>query len=94
MMRIMVSNAGSGPPPGVTHPDDTPGCAKAIAGSPPTKLTRYWNTFCLSAPAEYQFGNEPRVDDTLRAQCIDTFDPSVAKKVQITERRSIAARSV
>jgi Carboxypeptidase regulatory-like domain len=84
--NFAAGNAGPGLPAGVTRPNYTPGCAKTISGSPINKLTKYFNTSCFTVPAAYQFGNEPRVDDTLRAQGIDNFDLSVAKKVAITER--------
>ena len=91
--NFAAGNAGPGLPAGVTRPNYTPGCTKSIAGSPINKLTKYFNTSCFAAPAAYQFGNEPRVDDQLRAEGIDNFDLSVAKKVQITERAGFEFRA-
>jgi hypothetical protein len=88
---FVAGNAGPGLPAGVTRPNYVPnatGCngSKSEPGSPLHKLNKYFNTACFAPPAAYQFGNEPRVDDQLRAQGIDNFDLSVAKKVSITER--------
>jgi hypothetical protein len=94
--NFAAGNAGPGLPAGVTRPNYVPtnvtstgaacNATKSVPGSPVNKLTKYFNTACFVAPAAYQFGNEPRVDDQLRAQGIDNFDLSVAKKVAITER--------
>ncbi len=88
--NFAAGNAGPGLPAGVTRPNYNPtaaGCTgKSEPGSPINKLTKYFNTACFSAPAAYQFGNEPRVDDQLRAEGIDNYDLSLAKKVAITER--------
>jgi hypothetical protein len=91
--NFAAGNAGPGLPAGVTRPNYTPGCNRVIDGSPLAKLSKYFNTSCFSAPAAYQFGNEPRVDPVLRAQGIDNFDLSVGKKVGITERTSFEFRA-
>jgi hypothetical protein len=96
--NFAAGNAGPGLPAGVTRPNYVPtatGCNgnKSIAGSPINKLSKYFNTSCFAAPGPYQFGNEPRVDNTLRAQGIDNFDLSVAKKVAITERFNFEFRA-
>jgi hypothetical protein len=83
--NFAVGFAGPGLPAGVTRPNYTAGCTRAISGSPISKLTKYFNTSCFAAPAAYQFGNEPRVDPTLRAEGVDNLDLSLAKKVLITE---------
>jgi Carboxypeptidase regulatory-like domain/TonB-dependent Receptor Plug Domain len=93
-----AGNAGPGLPAGVTRPNYLPnatGCnaTKSMPGDPINKLNKYFNTACFAAPAAYQFGNEPRVDDTLRAQGQNNFDISMAKKVQIVERASFEFRA-
>ncbi|HEY0263138.1 MAG TPA: carboxypeptidase regulatory-like domain-containing protein [Granulicella sp.] len=76
-----AGNAGPGLPAGVTRPNRVAGCDPVIGGSPKSKLGKYFNTACYTVPGPYEYGNEPRVDPTLRAQGQNNFDLSVAKKV-------------
>ena len=80
--NFAAGNAGPGLPAGVSRPDYVPGCNKVIPGSPKTKLAKYFNTACFVKSSEYAYGNEPRVDSTLRAQGINNFDLSASKKVE------------
>ena len=91
--NFAAGNAGPGLPAGVTRPNYTAGCDRTVSGSPINKLTHYFNTSCFTVPSPYTFGNEPRVDPVLRAQGIDNFDLSLAKKVQISERTNFEFRA-
>jgi len=73
---------------GGSRPNFAPGCIASVAGPAATKLgnpndssaLRWFNTACFSAPADFTFGNEPRVDPQLRSQGINNFDFAMFKK--------------
>jgi hypothetical protein len=88
-----AGNAGPGLPAGVSRPDYVAGCNKTIDGAPKTKLTKYFNTACFVKSNDFAFGNEPRVDDTLRAQGQNNFDLSIAKKIPVTDRFNFDLRA-
>ncbi|MGB8581019.1 MAG: carboxypeptidase regulatory-like domain-containing protein [Candidatus Sulfotelmatobacter sp.] len=46
----------------------------------------FFNTSCFAAPPDWGFGNEARVDPTLRGPGINNFDFAVFKRTLITER--------
>lgn len=81
--NFAAGNAGPGLPAGVSRPDYVAGCNKIIDGSPKTKLNKYFNTACFVKSSEYAYGNEPRVDPTLRAQGVNNFDLSASKRVDL-----------
>lgn len=63
------------------RPNVVPGCAKATSGSADARVKNglaggdgWLNAACFTAPAAYTFGDEPRVDPSLRAQGIDNWD--------------------
>ena len=64
-----------------SRPSLVPGCDKASAGLNMTRLSEWFNTTCFVAPADFTFGNEPRVDPMLRADGVNNFDFAVFKKV-------------
>src|SRR6266567_4880745 len=51
---------------GTLRPDVVAGCDKSVSGSPVSKLGGWFNTSCFAAPPDWGFGNESRVDSTLR----------------------------
>jgi hypothetical protein len=73
---------------------------RVISGKPSQRIGQWFNVNCFVAPTQtaavgggaysqynnWTFGNEPRVDPTLRAQGLDTSDFSVAKGIAIHER--------
>jgi hypothetical protein len=61
---------------GGLRPDVVSGCNK---GGPRT-TTEWFNTTCFVDPGPYDFGNEPRVDSTLRQDGIINFDFATFKK--------------
>ena len=61
--------------------------SRAMAGTP------QFNTSCWTQPADWTFGNEPRVGNNLYAQGIDNFDFSVLKSTKVTERTNVQFRA-
>ncbi len=68
------------------RPNVVPGCKKATRGSADQRVKNGlagndgWITkACFTEPAPYTFGNEPRVDPSLKAQGIDNWDFAVFK---------------
>jgi len=101
------SLSGSGLGIGTLRPDVVAGCNKSVSGSPASKLNGWFNASCFQSPGlntpglatvpgipnGWAFGNEPRVDATLRQQGINNFDFAVFKKTTIAERASIEFRT-
>src|ERR1700722_3388109 len=58
-------------------------------------LVQWFNTTCFAAPADFQFGNEARVDPRLRSQGIDNFDFAVFKRTRFasSERLGVEFRT-
>jgi hypothetical protein len=62
------------------RPNRLPGCKADISGSPESRLNEWFNTSCFSQPDAFTFGNEPRVDSSLRQQGIVNFDFAIFKR--------------
>jgi hypothetical protein len=75
---------------GGSRPNLIPGCRTSESGTATAKLgdpnnlgaPRWFNTSCFTAPPDFTFGNEPRVDPRLRSQGIDNFDFSLFKRTK------------
>jgi hypothetical protein len=79
---------------GSLRPNVVPGCDKNTSGSAASRALNGWfNTACFTAPPDYGFGNEARVDATLRQQGVDNFDFAIFKKTNITERMDVQFRT-
>lgn len=79
---------------GVPRPNVVPGCIKQTSGSAFSKVNGKWfNTDCFTQPSDYSFGNEPRVDPSLRVQGIANWDFALFKETAITDRFRIQFRS-
>jgi len=63
-----------------SRPDVLPGCHKSSFGGVHDRLARWFNTACFAAPADFRFGNESRVDSTLRADGVNNFDFAIFKR--------------
>jgi hypothetical protein len=85
--------AGPGLQAGISRPNYVAGCNRQASGSPSQRINGWFNTACFTAPAAYEFGNEPRVDPVLRSQGIDSTDFSVAKDLPIGERVKLDFRA-
>jgi hypothetical protein len=64
-----------------SRPNIVPGCQKSRSGGNVLRLTPWFNTACFTAPANFTFGSEPRVDPMLRSNGVNNFDFAVFKKV-------------
>jgi hypothetical protein len=92
---------------GSLRPDYIPNCDKNVGGSPLSKVRpghTWFNTICFTAPSgnnpdistpnnPWTFGDEPRVDGTLRQQGIVNFDFAVFKDTSIGERMRFQFRA-
>jgi Carboxypeptidase regulatory-like domain len=68
---------------GKLRPNVVPGCDKnAPSNGLQAKLGEWFNTACFTAPADWGFGDEPRVDATLRMDGIDNFDFAIFKRTK------------
>jgi len=61
------------------RPNVTPGCAKGTAVSPSSAGFAWFNVNCFSAPGAWSFGDESRVDATLRGAGINNWDFALFK---------------
>jgi hypothetical protein len=64
-----------------SRPNVAAGCDKSIVGK--SRLNQWFNTSCFTAPADFTFGKEPRVDPTLRADGVNNFDFALFKKLSL-----------
>jgi hypothetical protein len=73
---------------GTIRPNVIADCDKSTAGSLARSVmsgTPVLNSSCFVAPGEFSFGNESRVDPTLRAQGIANWDSSLSKRTRLRE---------
>jgi hypothetical protein len=78
---------------GTLRPNFVSGCGKSTSGSAVARLSGWFNTSCFAHATGYSFGNEPRVDATLRQQGVVNFDFAVFKRTSITERVNLEFRT-
>lgn len=71
---------------GSIRPNYTPGCNKIINGSQQSRASEWFNTACFSQPGVFSFGNETRVDNTLRSAGAANFDFSINKNFPLYEK--------
>jgi hypothetical protein len=64
---------------GTLRPNVTPGCDKSTAHTAVSGGIAWINTNCFSAPADWGFGDESRVDATLRGAGINNWDIALFK---------------
>jgi len=69
---------------GNIRPNFASGCQKAAPGSPhrAARANAWFNTSCFTQPGNFSFGNEPRVDPSLKAEGADNFDVSFSKSFE------------
>jgi hypothetical protein len=85
------------------RPDYISGCSKGVSGSAVSRVPEWFNTACFTAPGgvdstgaqinPWTFGNEPRVDSSIRQQGVNNFDFAVFKRTNITERLGVEFRT-
>ena len=86
---------------GGSRPNVVPGCNPVVQGSATSRLgdannsqvLKWFNTACFEAPADFRFGDEPRVDARLRAQGISNFDFALFKRTRFAERFALEFRT-
>jgi hypothetical protein len=79
---------------GITRPNVTAGCKTVnSAGSAASRISAWFNTSCFTQPGEYAFGNEPRVDPTLRNQGTADWDLSFVKNTPLHEQLKLQFRA-
>ena len=66
-----------------SRPNLLPGCDKSFAPGGTARLNDWFNTKCFAAPADFTFGNEPRVDPTLHSDGVNNFDFALFKNVAL-----------
>ena len=64
---------------GTLRPNVVPGCSKGTPHVPQNGGFAWINPSCFTAPADFGFGNESRVDPTLRGAGIDNWDLAIFK---------------
>jgi hypothetical protein len=65
---------------GTLRPDVLPGCHKSMPGGPTRKIGEWFNTGCFSPAPAWGFGNESRVDATLRQDGVNNWDFALFKR--------------
>ncbi len=83
----VLSQFGAGTAPfgpgqsGIIRPDYVSGCDKSMSGSSHSsqRANEWFNTSCFTQPGEFAFGNEQRVDPTIRADKQANFDTVFSK---------------
>jgi hypothetical protein len=80
---------------GTTRPNMVAGCNPVIGGSglARVKAGGWFNTSCFSNPGSYAFGNEPRVDPSIRGDGIKNFDFAFQKSTAIHESANFEFRA-
>ena len=64
-----------------SRPNVVPGCPKGETVGGLASLNQWFNTNCFVAPADFTFGDEPRVDASLRSQGVNNFDFAAFKRI-------------
>jgi len=78
---------------GGSRPNVVSGCDKSVAGSPQSKLNQWFNTACFKQPPAFTFGNESRLDPSLRSHGINNWDFALFKRTSLTERMGLEFRT-
>jgi Carboxypeptidase regulatory-like domain/TonB dependent receptor len=63
-----------------SRPNVAAGCERGSVFSGTDRVNEWFNPQCFSGPADFTFGNEPRVDPVLRASGVNNFDFALFKK--------------
>jgi hypothetical protein len=69
---------------GPIRPNVVAGCNKKVGGSSQSRAAKGWfNTACFTAPAQFTFGNESRVDSKIRGGGAANYDLSANKSFKV-----------
>jgi hypothetical protein len=66
---------------GVLRPDYVPGCNKNVPHTSLSGGIAWFNPSCFTPPPDWGFGNEGRVDPTLRGQGINNWDIAIFETI-------------
>jgi Carboxypeptidase regulatory-like domain len=79
---------------GTLRPNVVPGCKKGTP-SGVSQLNEWFNTACFTKPPDWGFGDESRVDPTLRQKGVNNFDFAIFKRTTFGpgERMNIEFRT-
>ena len=72
---------------GGSRPNVVPGCDPAVSGA--FRPGGWFNAACFSPPADFKFGDEPRVDPRLRAAGIENFDFALFKRMRFASNERL-----
>jgi hypothetical protein len=88
--NLLTTNLGAG----TLRPNFVPGCNKQTSGTRYQKIlnNNWFNAACFTYAGDFAFGNESRVDSTMRAQGINNFDFAVSKATKIKDRADFLFR--
>jgi hypothetical protein len=75
---------------GGSRPNEVPSCQASVSGDATSRLAGWFNTACFTAPPDFTFGDEPRVDPRLRAQGINNFDFALFKRTKFSANERLA----
>jgi hypothetical protein len=64
-----------------SRPNVISGCNPGAGGPSVARLSGWFNAACFASPADFTFGDEPRVDPSLRSDGVNNFDFAVFKKI-------------
>ena len=78
---------------GGSRPNIVSGCNKSVEGSAQSRLNQWFNTSCFTAPPAFTFGNESRIDPTLRGHGIANWDFALFKTTSVTEQVRLEFRT-
>ena len=80
---------------GGSRPNVISGCDANPVVNSTSPPGQWFNTACFTAPGDFKFGNEPRVDPRLRSQGIDNFDFALFKRTRFaaSERFGVEFRT-
>ena len=65
---------------GTLRPNVVPGCHTSVSADATSKLGGWFNAACFTPPPDWGFGNEARVDSSLRQEGINNWDFALFKK--------------
>ena len=74
---------------GGSRPNLVPGCKPGVSGSATSRLDGWFNTACFTAPDDFTFGDESRVDPRLRSEGIDNFDFAIFKNTRFASNERL-----
>jgi hypothetical protein len=71
---------------GGSRPNIVAGVNSKLSGAAQSRLTQWFNKAAFAQPSAFTFGNESRVDSTLRDAGVANWDFTVGKNIPISER--------